>query len=289
MKDIKTNLKQIAQPKVAYIAWLSIWYLISFCQIQAEQFVGGDTLEIDYCKSILKAITQLHQEADQKFSQILKENKKEKIASTLNPQAYFTILKHLSLPEGYVLDSVYEYIGGNGSPILYVRKQSDPPFQTAEEYKSRAGLKKLSEERKYDQIDKKMKEYQTLIQTDGSPEGFFELAVYSTLAGQYNLMWHANYFDTQVLITQKDIGDIIREINSEGFGVPLSSQQKKEAKKIDPTPIIEINEDAVDVTLVLFSKWGGFIKRTFTYQKSFPYKAKVNDQKLVEYDCGVLF
>ena len=47
---------------------------------------------------------------------------------------YFTVLTHLALEDGYVLDYVYFAPGGDGTPYLYARRESEPEFANYSEY-----------------------------------------------------------------------------------------------------------------------------------------------------------
>lgn len=274
--------------RTLYISLTAALLFFCSCQKTADKPLTGEPLDLPYCSKVVNGIDQLHQQANESFYRQRKENGSDSVSSTMDPNDYFKVLTHLSLPEGSVLDTVYHAFGGNGGPVLYVRKEGDLPFQTFAEYEDKTGIRQLKDNGDYSQMEQKEKEYLTLIRADGRPESFFELAVYATLAGQYNLMWHANYFDTQVIVTKRDTQRIIRN-NSSDFGTPLSWKQKREAKKIDPTPVVHINEDTAEVSLVLFSKWGGFFRRTFTYTKTYPHRVETKDEELVKYDCQVMF
>jgi hypothetical protein len=67
-------------------------------------------------------------------------------------------------------------------------------------------------------------------------------------------------------------------------------QQKKDARAIDPAPVVEMEEDAVVVEVVVFSMWGGFSQETYAISRSFPHTILDSDHEvLVEYDCGIIF
>jgi hypothetical protein len=43
------------------------------------------------------------------------------------------------------------------------------------------------------------------------------------------------------------------------------------------------------VTMLVFTKWGGFYRRTLTINRADHSIVDEQDQPLVEYDCGVAF
>ncbi len=47
---------------------------------------------------------------------------------------YFTVLQHLSMEPGYVLDYVYHMDFMGGFPILYARQADEPVYRTEAEY-----------------------------------------------------------------------------------------------------------------------------------------------------------
>ena len=59
---------------------------------------------------------------------------------------------------------------------------------------------------------------------------------------------------------------------------------------IEPTISFDDKSDQVSVSMLMFTKWGGFYRRTYTFKEGFPHKIlNKQDQFLIEYDCGVKF
>ncbi len=206
---------------------------------------------------------------------LMQENP-EKTGGEFDVNEYFSVLDHLSMEPGYVLDYVYVYDGMGGYPILYARPEDQPPYTTHTEYA--AALEAGDVEQGY----------LSHIQVDGTEEGFFQFVLLRVMGGQFYLFWHAGYCDDTVVYSQERIEAILS--TPDDFGNPFSRQQKKAARAIDPAPIVEMEEDAVVVEVVVFSMWGGFSRETYTISRSFPHTIlDSNHEVLVEYDCGIMF
>jgi len=66
---------------------------------------------------------------------------------------------------------------------LYARPVGEQPLRSAEEYEHWRTTNSLL----------------NFLETDDSAAGFFELAVFLQIAGQFYLFWHALYDDTRFL------------------------------------------------------------------------------------------
>jgi hypothetical protein len=187
-------------------------------------------------------------------------------------QQYFSVLDRLSMEAGYLLGFVYcqdppPPVGG--SPRLYARQADQEPFTACTEVPEPAA-------------------YLRHIETDGSEEGFFQLALLKVVAEQFYLYWHANYDDDRVICSQEAMETLFRTCC--GPGRPLSSTQIAAARGIDATPNVEFGKDSVTVKLVTFTKWGGFFRETFEMDRDFPHAPLVQRKELlVEYQVGIIF
>jgi hypothetical protein len=183
---------------------------------------------------------------------------------------YFTVLDRLSMESGYVLDYVYCYDGMGGYPRLYAQPEDQPRLLTCGDFRGDRG------------------DYLAHVQTDDTEEGFFQFVLLQAVAGQFYLYWHAGYYD-DVVICDRDALESI--VSGDGvFGEPFSGKQKREARAIDPSPVVELGDEVVTVKIVTFSNWGGFTQETYEIDRDFPHTILNSDyQVLVEYDCGIMF
>jgi hypothetical protein len=187
---------------------------------------------------------------------------------------YFSVLDHLSMQPGYVLDYVFHYDGMGGYPFLYVRPSSQPLYPT--EADLAAGGDRTS--------------YLDYIQTDDTPGSYFQFVILATMGNHFYLFWHANYFDSQIVCDKADVTDIVASLNGDfGYRISLASRLRA-ALLMDFGPFVNVGEQTVEVQLLTFTQWGGFYQELYILNRSMPHSIQdVQEKNLVPYDCGVMF
>jgi hypothetical protein len=196
--------------------------------------------------------------------------------SEFDPNAYFTVLTHLSMEEGYVLDYVYYFDGMGGRPMLYARPADQAPYETYAAYSAAVAP------------EDQRSSYLEPVRTDGTPEGFFELVVLSINGGQFYLYWHANYNDAELVCDGARMEEIVASIQESN--TPLTADALRQARAIDYTPVVEFEGDTVRVRVVTFSMWSGFSEEAYTISREFPHEFQnMEDKVLVPYDWGIVF
>lgn len=192
-----------------------------------------------------------------------------------DPNRYFEAFPALSIRSGYTLDWVYHQDGMGGYPVLYARPVSQPPYVTESEYRA-AG---------------EHADYLQFIVPEDSPRGFFDYAALAMTANQFYLDWHANYNDWRILCDSRDVEQLIGSLQiGSPPGRPMTSQQQQAARDIqDPEPAVALDEHAATVSMLVFTKWGGFFRRTVTISRADHTIIDEQDRLLVEYDCGIAF
>ena len=193
-------------------------------------------------------------------------------ANDFDVSAYFTALDHLTMQPGYVLDYVYAYEFLGGRPFLYAQRADQTPFATFADY-ARATP------------DTRYLDY---VVPDGSPESYIQWAVLDVMAEQFYLVWHANYNDYRILCDSSDVEAIVNAGNE--FGMLMTDEIKAQARALDVTPVIVDEDDRVEVDIVVFTNWGGFVRLTYTVSWDLPRtQFEITAETLVAYDCGIMF
>ncbi|MDP2994198.1 MAG: hypothetical protein Q8N46_03640 [Anaerolineales bacterium] len=197
-----------------------------------------------------------------------------KTGSEFDVMQYFSVLDHLSMQPGYVLDYIYHYDGMGGYPVLYVRPAGQPPYAT--EADLTAGGDRTST------LD--------YIQTDDTPESYFQFVVLAKMGSQFYLFWHANYSDSQIVCDKADVTSILASLNGDfGYRISLAARVRAALLK-DVGPSVKVGEQTVEVRFVTFTRWGGFYQETYTLSRSMPHTIQdVQEKNLVPYECGVMF
>jgi hypothetical protein len=216
---------------------------------------------------------------------------------------YFSVLTHLSMEPGFVLDYLFTGSDGfGGRPLIYVRKAEDKPFTSYEEYET-AQENAVRIQNNYDFIGFVMygntTELGNKIKVDGTPQGYFEYVLLQIMGGQFYLVWHANYDDATIICDKVSLEKTVKEsIQGMGFDLmPTTSSGRgsysefmAKAKFIDFQPVITLGDKTVAIKVIIFTKWGGLVQYTFTINKEYPHTiTKVTQRVLVAYNCGVSF
>ncbi len=173
---------------------------------------------------------------DLEFPEHFREGDAARTGDEFDVNQYFTVLQHLSMEPGYVLDYVYHLDALGGLPILYARRAEEPAYRTESEYneaseRGAAGF------------------YLDHVQVDGTPEGFFQFVVLRIVGGQ--LYWHASYNDAQIICTRDALEALLSQPTMFGRELPASVQRA--ARQLDVAPVVEMGEEQVVVRVVVFT------------------------------------
>ena len=230
---------------------------------------GSKGKVVQGCQSLLSDFYQL-QSGD--IPSYFESENPVKQGGEVDVMDYFTILNHLSMRPGFVLDYVYHFDGMGGYPVLYARPEGQPA------YASEADLPESASQG----------DYMGYVATDDTSEGYFQFAVMNMFAGQFYLFWHSNYNDTEVLCDRADVRQVTSG-NSFGINIPLGVKLRA-ALLHDLAPRVVLTEDTARVQLITFTKWGGFYLETYTISRSQPHQILNSEARnLIHYDCGIMF
>ncbi len=190
---------------------------------------------------------------------------------------YFNIFGYIRINQGFALGYVYyDRSSLGGRPIIYHACQEQTPYDDYEAYEKAAGGRAA--------VSRKIveREFIHAIQTDDVPEAFFELAVFCELAGNFYLYWHDLDVDKIIIVSTGDIEDVFLKTENEHWRIPLTSKQKRRARKIKTFPEVEMGDDVVRVSLTYFRQSGGFYRGNYYFERTFPHRLlKVERENLV--------
>lgn len=200
--------------------------------------------------------------------------------------AYFTVLKHLSVQPGYVLDYVYlaDFLGGK--PLIYARPQEQSPYTTYFEYIDAVGG---ATQRSYEYLDQSVA-YLEHIQIDDTAAGYFEFVTLYIHGDHFYLDWHGNYSDETIVCNKEGAASVLAATDAVLYSSKVPAQIRQRAMKLDFTPRVTFTKEKATVRVVTFTKWGGFAEIKYTITREFPHHIvdwEVNT--LLEYDCGIVF
>jgi hypothetical protein len=200
-------------------------------------------------------------------------NNPVKNGTEFDPNSYFEVFTHLSMQEGYSFEFVYTYNDLGGQPTL---------FAVPEE---------MGEFRSWADVPADRDYYLYHIQADDTPEGFLQYAILASTGEQFYLEGSSNYNDLQIVCNQKTVKNIVKAIQRGDYGQTLTAEARAQALAIQNVePTVTIGDKTVEVQLVTFTKWGGFYRATYTFDRAFPHVIRDAQQEpLAPYNCGVVF
>lgn len=249
---------------------------------------AGGRISPDSAQSAVDAVASL--KSDLRMPENFRNANAEKKGGEFDVNRYFSVLTHLSMSPGHVLDYVYRYSYSGGDPVLYARKSFEAPYLNYSGYLDATGAVVTSWPPSDEQM-KRLKEsrygYLDHVRTDGTEAGFFELAVLRVMGAQFYLWWHANYNDARIICNKAGLDALL---SKKPFGRDLRAQLGEKAASLDLAPSVEFRDNHAIVKVVVFTKWGGFQRRTFTFNRKFPHRILDETREtLLRYDVGVMF
>jgi hypothetical protein len=194
----------------------------------------------------------------------------------------FTVLTHLSMQEGYVLDYVYLSDGTAGGPILYIRAADTAPFKSYAEYQEAT---QQNPKTKNDNSliwfvkDTESSSFGNKISVDGTKEGYFEYAMLQLVGNKFYLHGFTTGTDKRFVCDPSEVDNIITNLEKTGA---LDNNFKKDARKLDLKPDVAISESEVTVSAVTFSPLEGFVRDTVNISRNYPnYIIGINSDELL--------
>ena len=192
---------------------------------------------------------------------------------------FLEVFDQVRMKEGYALDYVYEWTGIGGHPLLYARKVSEKRIATVEEYR-----------RKYDQW---ARPYLDQLAFELSPLGCFEFALFDVVAHQFYLSWHDNYNDTEWVCSAERLEEILKPIATEAHNPMetmrvISEEDRQRLRALDLNPHVRIAGKAAEVSVLAFTKWGGFALHHT--RVTWPHHlGEMKREEIARYQCGIVF
>ena len=255
--------------KKRIVALLMVFAVSLACQAFTPPIEREGTVISD-CADIVRAVVEIR---PGEVPQSLMETR-IKQGGEFDANDYFKVLNHISMQDGYALDYVYPIDFLGSFPYLYARPVDQEP------YASSADVPEGTE----------LGNFRDRLVIEDMEQGYFEYAVMDMLAGQFYLVWHANYNDREIVCDREAADAIIDGINSGDFGYKLDAKQKAQVRAMtNIEPAVTLTGDSAIVEVVTFTKWGGFFRQTYTISRSFPHTIEMEEENLVEYDCGIMF
>lgn len=206
--------------------------------------------------------------------------------------SYFTALKHLKINDHYELDYSYCAIPRYGHPYIYKRQKGEPPYDPETACSILSEIIWQPED-----FEKMTKSYIQAVDVDGTSESLIQYAIFYLIGDQFFLFDHANYDDDIIIFTKSKLHEVLnsmlsfqKEFQPPEYVLKNAEEARKEALKLDVSPIFEEDEEHTSVKVITFSKWKGFQRHTFAFFKTRNYCFDCKkEETLIPYNCGIMF
>lgn len=197
------------------------------------------------------------------------------------------VFPNLHMKPGTTLDFVYYLSDMGGWPVLYARQAGTTPFGTFAEL-TNAMPQAQARGRSTNTWSQGFGFYLDSIRADGTADSYFQLLALYLMGDQFFHIWHDGYHDERLICTKSGLDDLFQEdsqITDSRRRIP--DDVKSAAYALQLSPQVKFQRDTVLVSVVIFTKWGGFQQRTYTISRRFPHRLMDEQrQELVSYSCG---
>jgi hypothetical protein len=198
--------------------------------------------------------------------------------SEFDVEEYFAVFEHIDAEPGFVLDYVYRSAPDRGYPVLYVHRADEPGYATWDELEAATGIEATDDGEYLSYLDQ-------IYVVDGTPKGFFELAVLRVMGAQFYLHWHAQADDELVVVTGERLEEVLAPVAAQ-----MGADALEAARAADLTPEITFEGDLATVGITTFTRWGGLQRRTLSMERMFPQRILEEQVEIVApCDCGITF
>jgi hypothetical protein len=126
------------------------------------------------------------------------------------------------------------------------------------------------------------------VEDDGSPESFFQLAMFRVLAEQFYLLWHGKYRDLNPVSTPEGMLHLAEKGAERGDVKDAFDFQAAARRNL--APYVLLDAYTATISFVAFTKWGGLSRYAWTVKRSFPHQElTLEKRELIPYQHGTRF
>ncbi len=244
--------------------------LISGCKIR-DANAGPDRL-VNACKDTSERYMRVY--GNQKLPEHLRSDTPVRLSSDFDLGNFINGFEYLDVNEQFKVNYVYMYRNSYGRPLLYTVTKGTEEFKTEKEYSEGQPLP-----------------FTYGIEADGTDKGFLQLAMTQLLGPNFYLYFRSNEQDTTVLCDIDDIERLLDDLDQrDDVAVKPDMLFKARALTIDAIePVVRFDKknNQVMVSVLTFTKWGGFYRQTLTYGVGFPHRSiSITAKQVIAYDAG---
>lgn len=273
MKQVNRNLLLVAL--VAIISIIS-------CQNARIDLDGSQATVVRFSKMIAPFQSALQHLQGKGF----RVTATPQLRKAFSVDGYFSVLRHISMKPGWTLDFVYQFDNAGGRPVLYARCLEAEPFKSYDEFRAARNVTKDL----FTDVPCGSEFYNEYIRLDGSPVSYFEYVVLVLMGDQLFHFWHDNLHDELVICDKSGLDTFFVKWDAEKpFDRNVPSDLRKGAYALDLQPRVSFSGGTVTVSVVVFTKWGGFERQSYEIKQRAPHTIRQTAKEtLLDYYCGIV-
>ncbi|HEY9069235.1 MAG TPA: hypothetical protein VIV61_03205 [Candidatus Ozemobacteraceae bacterium] len=193
-----------------------------------------------------------------------------------DPNGFLALFPRLGIASGQVLDFVYDFQDLGGHPIVYARPAEQAAFSDLASFKKEYPRRYFLGDRvRYDPA------YLGSITTDGTPDGFLQLALLVLTSEQFYAHWHAVYYLHLPILDQATFEDVLKAYKKE---------DREKGRTIEFRPRVTLDQQQARVEYLLFNEWTGIQRIIWTVSRAVPHRfIAVEEQMLLPYKNPIRF
>ena len=192
-----------------------------------------------------------------------------------NPNHLLLYMDHLTIREGYDFDFVYVLDGVNGYPIVYAHAENEEPFGDYEAYQMVCDVEEPPE----------TCDYLNFVEGDGTEEGYFQYVLLSMMGDQFYLYGDVQKNTVEVVADAIRIELLADSVLTPKYGTLAERKIARQIRKVDPAPVVTIEDDQVTVEVTWFTPASGLYRTVTVLTPDFPYQVfSMETEQLVAFE-----
>ena len=178
------------------------------------------------------------------------------------PNHLLLYMDHLSIREGYTFDFVYALEENSGYPIVYARAEDEAAYEDYAAFRAVCDVENPPE----------TCDYLNFVEGDGTEEGYFQFILLSMMGEEFYLYGDARENAVEVVADTLRIRLLADSVLTPKYGTLAEQKLARQIRKIDPAPLVTIEDEQVTVEVTWFTPSSGLYRTVYVMTPDFPYQ-----------------
>jgi hypothetical protein len=219
--------------------------------------------------------------------------------TTFNIKEYMSIFDQLTIENGYYPDYYYFDTFLEGEPKIVILKEGKSLENDIRNYSLKAEANDTVMQNEivtnlisldfYNHVCFDLNPLDHLI-PEQTKYGYFQLLMFNLIGENFGLAWHAGYKHIDIICTKPKLLSHFKNIKADSTFHEFCQEERFRVKSINPSPKIKIRNDTCFIRILVFSEWGGYIRKTYPVCIRHPYQVGMPEvEVLAEYSSDIIY